>query len=220
MSSGQTKGTIRWLSPELLRPPCRSSIRSDIYAYAGVCYEIFTGNTPFHELTDAAVIVAVLLEKKHPSRPENLPELADSMWEIMESCWEHEAHLRPTADYVLSRVSTTRSSKTGVAVGLQSAPDWNSLNLMQISKNAEHPSVDTTTLVRLLQKKQTQMDVSPSPSLNTSMIEAKPSSTSNGRGDRPSTAVPEFNASSSSSGGAPDGRVAMIPPKTKRVFDA
>ncbi|KAL0566780.1 hypothetical protein V5O48_015226, partial [Marasmius crinis-equi] len=177
-TSGPIRGTIRWLSPELLEPPCRSSTRSDIYAYAGVCYEIFTGKTPFHELIDVAVMVAVLLHKQHPSRPENLFELTDPMWEIMVSCWAHEADLRPTADDVLSHVGTLRSQKTGAVVGLRMPPNWNFTSLAQVWRNVDHPSVDTTPLVRLLQKKkQTQIDVSPSTSILSAFGNRKDGST-------------------------------------------
>ncbi|KAL0572718.1 Rho guanine nucleotide exchange factor [Marasmius crinis-equi] len=164
---GQSRGTVRWLSPELLEPqPCQSSTRSDIYAYACVCYEIFTGKAPFSELVDGAVIVAIVLHKMHPARPENVPELTNSMWEIMESCWAHDPNLRPTAEDVLSRVGALRSMKTGELVRQQPAPDWNSLNLMQIWKNVKYPAVDTAALARLLQKGQTgTVAVRPSPSL-------------------------------------------------------
>ncbi|KAF9267918.1 kinase-like protein, partial [Marasmius fiardii PR-910] len=65
------KGTTRLLAPELLRtdPFCISSSSSDIYAFACVCYEIFAGNIPFHELKDIAVIMAVVYERKHPPPP-------------------------------------------------------------------------------------------------------------------------------------------------------
>ncbi|KAL0570533.1 Rho guanine nucleotide exchange factor [Marasmius crinis-equi] len=156
-TSGQARGTIRWLSPELLEPPCHSSTRSDIYAYASVCYEIFTGNTPFHELVEGAVIVAVLRDKRHPARPEDASELTDSMWEIMESCWAHEPNLRPAAADVLSQVGALRSVKTGELVRLQPAPDRDALNLMQIRKNVKYPTVDTMVLVCLPQKEQPQI---------------------------------------------------------------
>ncbi|KAL0563082.1 hypothetical protein V5O48_018995 [Marasmius crinis-equi] len=121
--------------------------------------QIFTGNPPFHELTDGAVIVAVVLRKKRPTRPENIAELTNSMWEFMVSCWAHEASLRPTAEDVLSQVGALRSLKTGERVKLQSAPDWKSLDLIQIREDV-NPAVDTTALVRLLQK-HTEIDVSP-----------------------------------------------------------
>ncbi|KAL0566778.1 hypothetical protein V5O48_015224 [Marasmius crinis-equi] len=173
--SGQTRGTIRWLSPELLEPPCHSSTRSDIYAYACVCYEIFTGNTPFHELVEGAVIVALLLHKRHPTRPENIAELTDSMWEIMVSCWAHEDSLRPTAEDVLSRVGALRSLKSGEVVGSQPAADWESADHTHIRKNLKYHTVDTSTLVGLLQKEETRMAVPSSSPLSTSFPPASSS---------------------------------------------
>ncbi|KAK1227626.1 Rho guanine nucleotide exchange factor [Marasmius sp. AFHP31] len=42
LQTNNSKGTTRWLAPELLRPGpnCVSSRESDVYAYACVCYEI------------------------------------------------------------------------------------------------------------------------------------------------------------------------------------
>ncbi|KAF9257434.1 kinase-like protein [Marasmius fiardii PR-910] len=109
-----SKGTTRWLSPELLKsePPCTSSTFSDIYAFACVCYEIFTGNVPFYELVDGAVIVAVLLDKKHPSRP-NLTMLNDTMWNTMVNCWQNNPQVRPSAFEVLECVAGINNPKTG-----------------------------------------------------------------------------------------------------------
>ncbi|KAK1227627.1 Rho guanine nucleotide exchange factor [Marasmius sp. AFHP31] len=90
-------GTMRWLAPELLRPGpnCVSSRESDVYAYACVCYEIFTGRLPFHELSDYAVVAAVLIQGQRPSRPTNPREIQDSVWDMMTSCWHEEPTSRP-----------------------------------------------------------------------------------------------------------------------------
>ncbi|KAG7090217.1 hypothetical protein E1B28_011818 [Marasmius oreades] len=146
-----SKGTTRWLSPEILKsdPPCPSSMSSDIYAFACVCYEIFMGNVPFYELTDGAVIVAVLLDKKVPSRPRSKP-LNDDMWNIMVSCWKTEAHLRPSASEVFARLDGIKSSKTGSNVEPASA--WDTSDLTQLWKNVKYPLLDTAALVRLQKK--------------------------------------------------------------------
>ncbi|KAF9256251.1 kinase-like protein [Marasmius fiardii PR-910] len=100
-STTSVKGSERWLSPELLMPDpsCAPSTSSDIYAYGCVCYEIFTqGNVPFHELRDAAVVLAVVINKRHPLRPEQpVTPLTDEMWNIMVSCWNFKPRERPTA---------------------------------------------------------------------------------------------------------------------------
>ncbi|KAG7090225.1 hypothetical protein E1B28_011825 [Marasmius oreades] len=74
LTSVGSVGTVRWISPELLLSSSHSAstASSDVYAYACVCYEIFTGKIPFHELPQPAAIFAIL-EKKHPSCPDQSP---------------------------------------------------------------------------------------------------------------------------------------------------
>ncbi|KAF9257430.1 kinase-like protein [Marasmius fiardii PR-910] len=150
-TTAHSKGTMRWLSPELLKsdPPCSSSTSSDMYAFACVCYEIFAGNVPFYELTDGAVIVAVLLDKKHPQRP-RASLLNDEMWNIMGSCWKPEPQLRPSASEVFPRLSGMKSLKTGRVI--QPAPEWDTLNLEQLWKNVKHSPLDLGALVQLQKK--------------------------------------------------------------------
>ncbi|KAK1218793.1 Rho guanine nucleotide exchange factor [Marasmius sp. AFHP31] len=146
------KGTVRWLSPELLKssdPPCQTSRRSDIYAYAGVCYEIFTGNYPFYKLRDEAVYDAVVNCGECPHRPEEAGELSDPMWEIMRSCWQHNQHLRPSVEAVVTQIGELQNPKTGVAVRL-SALDSSSWSHTQVRPDVKYPPIDTAVLDRLL----------------------------------------------------------------------
>ncbi|KAJ8077648.1 hypothetical protein PM082_002081 [Marasmius tenuissimus] len=79
-STSRGKGTTRWLAPELLNPELStvSTEQSDMYAYGCVCYEILADRVPFHDLTDGAVIFAVLLRQQHSPRPEGLDD--DAIW--------------------------------------------------------------------------------------------------------------------------------------------
>ncbi|KAJ8076276.1 hypothetical protein PM082_000695 [Marasmius tenuissimus] len=99
-------GTTRWLAPELLRysARCVATKESDVYAYACVCYEIFVGRCPFHDLPEPAVICAVLIDEQRPSRPQGLPELQDSMWDVMVRCWDTRPSSRPTMTDVLEEL--------------------------------------------------------------------------------------------------------------------
>jgi len=64
-------GTARYQAPELLSNERSNHFGSDVYAFAGVCYEILTGKVPFFELSnDAAVIYKVTVEGARPSRLE------------------------------------------------------------------------------------------------------------------------------------------------------
>ncbi|KAF9268616.1 kinase-like protein [Marasmius fiardii PR-910] len=184
-----SKGTTRWLSPELLKsdPPCSSSTSSDMYAFACVCYEaslysplssafnIFAGNVPFYELTDGAVIVAVLLDKKHPSHPGD-SLLNDEMWNIMVSCWKPETQLRPSASEVFSRLSGMKSFKTGRVI--QPTSQWDTLNADQLWKNVKRPPLDLDALVRLQKKLDPSVVVRPTAVAKLTQVDSRESASS------------------------------------------
>ncbi|KAJ8089224.1 hypothetical protein PM082_014472 [Marasmius tenuissimus] len=114
LQSNHSRGTTRWLAPELLRhgPDCVATRESDVYAYACVCYEIFTGRLPFYELSDPAVICTVLIDGNHPARPDSLPGLRDAMWNMMVQCWEAAPSRRPTMVKVLAVLRRILSDDT------------------------------------------------------------------------------------------------------------
>ncbi|KAK1230422.1 Rho guanine nucleotide exchange factor [Marasmius sp. AFHP31] len=147
--TSRAKGTTRWLAPELLRstPPSISTVQSDMYAYGCVCYEIFAGRAPFYELGEGAVIVAVLLDQKHPSRPEDL-EVDDEIWELMTSCWKSDPTLRPTAAEALARIQRLWSTQGGSG-DIQDAPDWKAFDVDAIRSNVEYPRLDLEILSTL-----------------------------------------------------------------------
>ncbi|KAF8993777.1 hypothetical protein BDQ17DRAFT_1367888 [Cyathus striatus] len=104
-------GTVRWQAPELLcnfeneenRPPSRRSQASDIYAYACVCYEIFTGEYPFFEIQYDVTVMMKVLHRLRPSRPHKSSRaftrfgLTEDIWRTMTYCWDHTPSKRPTA---------------------------------------------------------------------------------------------------------------------------
>ncbi|KAJ8077744.1 hypothetical protein PM082_002177 [Marasmius tenuissimus] len=149
------KGTIRWQSPELLKsdPPCRTSERSDVYAYAGVCYKIFTGKQPFYKLHDMAIFDAVVNRKERPDRPEEARELSDSIWEIMLSCWQYDQHLRPSVGDVFARIGELKGPKTGATVRTRYAPALSSSSHAQIWLDVKRPPIDTAVFHRLLSQR-------------------------------------------------------------------
>ncbi|KAJ7043120.1 kinase-like domain-containing protein, partial [Mycena alexandri] len=101
-------GTARYYAPELFRPKSKMQkhLGSDIYAFAYVCYEILTGDVPFHdEKNDMAVMFQVLTGER-PARPlacSGTKEL-DNLWELLGKCWDGEAELRPKASYIVEQL--------------------------------------------------------------------------------------------------------------------
>ncbi|TDL20541.1 kinase-like protein [Rickenella mellea] len=105
------KGTMRWQAPELLTA-CRFegdsggiTVNSDVYAFACVCLEVFTGEVPFSDLRDGAVIMAVAVHDERPPRPSDPAAsrgLDDSYWSLMQSCWVKQPAERPSMDTILA----------------------------------------------------------------------------------------------------------------------
>ncbi|KAJ8095378.1 Rho guanine nucleotide exchange factor [Marasmius tenuissimus] len=146
--ASRASGTTRWLSPELLDPDSpsfNSTFKSDMYAYGCVCYEIFAGSIPFHELpSDGAVLLAVVFKKRRPSRPEGLED--DAIWKLMTSCWNSDPSLRPAATDALEQI---RALSSKVRVEMTDAPDWKAFNIDAIRSNVDYPPLDLEMLAHL-----------------------------------------------------------------------
>ncbi|KAJ8083342.1 Rho guanine nucleotide exchange factor [Marasmius tenuissimus] len=130
-STTRPAGTTRWLAPELLDGGVPSK-ESDIYSYACVCYEIFTGLQPFPELANEMAVALHVVQGKRPSKPKGAPELSDAMWALMNACWDATPSSRPTAGHVSERV-------TEVASRAPPASDWSESLLTQVWANVELP---------------------------------------------------------------------------------
>ncbi|KAF9263059.1 TPR-like protein [Marasmius fiardii PR-910] len=131
--TSRSKGTTRWLSPELLRPTpnCVPSKESDVYAYGCVCYEV-----PFHEFNEAAIVFAVLIDHKQPSRPESCPQLRDSIWDLMEACWKETPSHRPVMIEILARIHEMNEDSR-----LKPASNWSDPSFTQIWNDAERSPI-------------------------------------------------------------------------------
>ncbi|KAK1224861.1 hypothetical protein PQX77_012211 [Marasmius sp. AFHP31] len=102
-SGARPTGTMRWQAPELLHGE-RPSLESDVYSFACVCYEIFTGLRPFPELPNITGVILAVAQGKYPTRPQEASELSDAMWILMTECWNTTPSSRPTASQIVERV--------------------------------------------------------------------------------------------------------------------
>ncbi|KAG6875922.1 hypothetical protein C0993_006786 [Termitomyces sp. T159_Od127] len=121
-------GTVRWQAPELIAMQddfvIKNSKPSDAYAWACVCYEIFTGRIPLDHLpNDAAVMYHVAVKGVRPSPPPSSNPswkswgLTQEIWSIMKRCWQAEPSDRPTMNLVLNQLHELHTS------ALSSEPD-------------------------------------------------------------------------------------------------
>jgi len=129
-TSVKTAGTCRWASPEVMNPPELSNLSeddmdeykdtndpvvfftkaSDIYAFAMLMIEVFSGMIPFSKKkNDSAVIFSVLAGK----RPELPPFLAANkcLDDLVNQCWHQTPADRPTANHVHTELEASGLAK-------------------------------------------------------------------------------------------------------------
>ncbi len=89
-----TKFPIKWTAPEAALFS-RFSIKSDVWSFGIVISEVVTkGAMPYPGMNNRQVLEAVERGYRMP-KPEGTPE---PLYNIMLTCWKHEAEDRPTFD--------------------------------------------------------------------------------------------------------------------------
>ncbi|KAJ7915950.1 kinase-like domain-containing protein [Mycena leptocephala] len=98
-SAGSTRGTLRWLAPEILdssRKAERQALltKRDIYAFGCTILEACP---PFPDLQDIEVIHNVVTKHERPEIPSNaVPQLKD-LNPLLKRCWHNDPQQRPNA---------------------------------------------------------------------------------------------------------------------------
>ncbi|KAG6913526.1 hypothetical protein DXG01_006194, partial [Tephrocybe rancida] len=109
-------GTARWQAPEIHESEDEvekvyNTKATDVYAWAGICYEIFTGCLPFFELSNPIVIVAGIIQGHTPTRPETgnlawgIRGLNERVWNLMKECWHFKPSTRPDMTQILLKLT-------------------------------------------------------------------------------------------------------------------
>ncbi|MBI4885914.1 MAG: serine/threonine-protein kinase [Acidobacteria bacterium] len=94
---GTTLGTPSYMSPEQVRG-VPADIRSDMFAFGAIAYEMLTGDRAFGGDTPLATMTAVA--KSEPARPLSQMELPPMLARMVELCLSKNAAKRPAADDV------------------------------------------------------------------------------------------------------------------------
>ncbi|KAF8135233.1 kinase-like domain-containing protein, partial [Mycena galopus ATCC 62051] len=107
-SSSKGPGNPRWLPPELLRPVSAEYRRKpavDVYSFAGLCYEVYTGKPPYYAQRSEFAVISEVLVGVRPERPPvsmTREELPNAVWESMTQCWSDDPAGRPSIREVAS----------------------------------------------------------------------------------------------------------------------
>ncbi|KAF9651098.1 kinase-like protein [Thelephora ganbajun] len=93
---------VRWIAPEILDYCGTHSKEGDVFSFAMVTIEAFTGAVPFNDDPPRAVMLAIV-DGERPPRPTH-PTFTDDLWALTQRCWDQEAHLRPQMSEVLQNL--------------------------------------------------------------------------------------------------------------------
>jgi len=106
-------GTFRWTAPELLHHgESRETPASDVYSFACTCYEIYTGDPPFHNIPSVFDVILAVYNHERLPRPSST-HISAPIWGLMESCWDAGPDARPRAiDIYDSLTAILRSPAT------------------------------------------------------------------------------------------------------------
>jgi len=101
------QGAVHYIAPELLKPaPAGAQKRyipskeSDVYSLAVTAFKVLTGVLP-HDGQRETVIAYLIVSGERPLRPRNPIAdrwLPDSVWEIIQRCWDQTPHSRFRVD--------------------------------------------------------------------------------------------------------------------------
>jgi len=94
-------GTLAWMAPELFSLKPKFSVKSDIYAFGMIMWEIATRMIPYRNV-HAAVVQNGVLKGQREEIPSDCPE---GYAELMEKCWDQSPAVRPNIDAVLSKIA-------------------------------------------------------------------------------------------------------------------
>ncbi|KAL1663112.1 kinase-like domain-containing protein [Schizophyllum commune] len=105
-SSSYFCGSANWAAPEVLQSG-QLSVKSDIYAFACVVYELFAGHAPFADIPNGgyAILFKVVIAKERAARP-HCSALSDAVWALVTRCWAHEPAERLSAQEAVAALRT------------------------------------------------------------------------------------------------------------------
>ncbi|KAJ7724834.1 kinase-like domain-containing protein, partial [Mycena metata] len=91
-------GSTRWMAPELLDPAScgldvfRRTYVTDVYSFACVCLEMYTGMPPFSDIISEGAVLLKVIKGDRPECPVTMP---DWCTQYITECWSHTPTNRP-----------------------------------------------------------------------------------------------------------------------------
>ncbi|KAG0600810.1 hypothetical protein M758_11G061900 [Ceratodon purpureus] len=102
--------SIRWMAPENItslkvdgqgmNSLAKHRFEGDVFSFAMVCYEILTGDKPFHK-EPFWIVKEKILKGERPNLPSHCPLLLKT---FIEDCWVQEPGMRPSFAFICSKL--------------------------------------------------------------------------------------------------------------------
>ncbi|KAJ7646740.1 hypothetical protein FB45DRAFT_180933 [Roridomyces roridus] len=142
MHTSTRAGSIYWMAPELIAPArfgCKFSRTqaSDVYAFACVCVELYTGRPPFSDAAEASALFAVV-NGERPARPSGMP---DTLWRLVSECWSENPRTRPSSTVVAQTTTFPISGQP------KTPPSGSSASSVSSADSHDHLHIDAPKLV-------------------------------------------------------------------------
>ncbi|KAJ7250725.1 kinase-like domain-containing protein [Mycena rebaudengoi] len=100
-------GSTRWMAPELLDPACcgledfQRTFATDIYSFACVCLELYTGQHPFSDIHSEGAVLLKVIREERPACPSTIPDWAT---QLISKCWSHIPASRPSTLVIIESI--------------------------------------------------------------------------------------------------------------------
>lgn len=101
---GERQGKYPYLAPELHEAGVVRSTATDVFAFAILVWEVYTGTPPFPNLGGGAISSMVRLSRgDRPRRSEVLDaSFSGTLWRLVSGCWAQDPSARPTMQHAVS----------------------------------------------------------------------------------------------------------------------
>ncbi|KAG6547115.1 hypothetical protein Mapa_011367 [Marchantia paleacea] len=93
-------GTYRWMAPEMIRNKSFST-KADVYGFGIILWELFTGQTPYEDMSTIQAAFAVVHKHTRPPIPDTCPR---PLRQLMEECWAENPEKRPHFWQIVQRL--------------------------------------------------------------------------------------------------------------------
>ncbi|KAF7370569.1 hypothetical protein MSAN_00689300 [Mycena sanguinolenta] len=128
----------------------KRTFASDVYSFAFVCVELYTGKPPFSDISHDAAVILRVMAKERPPRPcdaKGRKLMSDALWTTVQQCWSHNIAERPSMARVVEMMQDANEDLPIVVRFLSIFVEFMSICAYIHSERLPHGIKKSTTLL-------------------------------------------------------------------------